>query len=91
MAILKGVKPEAMIYQKVLLIIIMSSSRERVFMANIDCDIKRSEEIKKLTTGHREDYTTGCLLDYDNIKNHYRLIAVDLCSQKDLGAHPKTI
>ena len=91
MAILKAVKPEAMIYQKVLLIIIMSSSRERVFMANIDCDIKRSEEIKKLTTGHREDYTTGCLLDYDNIKNHYRLIAVDLCSQKDLGAHPKTI
>ena len=25
-----------------------------------------------------EDYTTGCLLDYDYIKNHYRLIATYL-------------
>ena len=32
--------------------------------------------------GQGEDYTAGCLLDYDYIKNHYRLIAVDLSSQK---------
>ena len=30
-----------------------------------DLDIKRYEEITKLTTGQGEDYTTGCLLDYD--------------------------
>ena len=40
----------------------------------IDSDIKRYEEIRKITTGLGEDYTTGCLLDYDYIKNHYRLI-----------------
>ena len=34
--------------------------------------------MKKLTTGLGEDYTNGCLLDYDYIKNHYRSIAVDL-------------
>ena len=34
--------------------------------------------MKKLTTGLGEDYTDGCLLDYDYIKNHYRSIAVDL-------------
>ena len=28
--------------------------------------------------GQGEDYTTGCLLDYEYIKNHYRLAAVDL-------------
>ena len=36
------------------------------------------KKFKKLTTGKGEDYTTECLLDYDYIKNHYRLIAVDL-------------
>ena len=29
----------------------------------IDSDIKRYEEIRKLTTGQGKDYTTGCLLD----------------------------
>ena len=47
-----------------------------------DSDIKRYEEIRKLTTGEDGDYTTGCLLDYDYIKNHYRLIAIDLNQQK---------
>ena len=46
----------------------------------IDSDMKWYEEIRKLTTGQGEDYTNGCLLDYDYIKNHYRLIAVDLSS-----------
>ena len=44
----------------------------------IDSDIYRYEEIRKLTTGNVEDYTTGCLLDYEYIKNNYRLIAIDL-------------
>ena len=43
----------------------------------IDTDIKRYEKIIKLTTGQDEDYTTGCLLDYDYFKNHYRQISVD--------------
>ena len=29
----------------------------------IDSDIKRNEEIRKLTTGQGEDYIAGCLLD----------------------------
>ena len=60
-------------------------------MWSIDSDTKRYEEIRKLTTGQGEDYTTGCLLDYDYIKNHYRLIAVDLSRQKELDADPKAI
>ena len=57
----------------------------------IDSDIKRYEEIRKLETGQGEDYATGCLLVYEYIKNHYRLIAVDLSRQKDLDADPKAI
>ena len=34
----------------------------------IDSDIKRNdEEIKKLTTGQSEAYSTGCLLDHEYI------------------------
>ena len=57
----------------------------------IDSDIKRYEEITKLTTEQSKDYTTGCLLDYDYIKNHYRLIAGDLRRQKELDAVEKAI
>ena len=57
----------------------------------IDSDIKRCEEIRKLTTGEGEDYTTGCLLEYDYIKNNYRLKAVDLSRQKEIDADPKAI
>ena len=48
----------------------------------IDSDIKRYEEIKKLTTRQVEDYSTVYLLDYDYIKNHYKFIAFDLGRQK---------
>ena len=57
----------------------------------INSDIKRYEEIRKLTTEQDEVYTTGCLLDYEYIKNHYRLITVDLTRQKELDAYPKAI
>ena len=39
----------------------------------IDSDIKKFDEIRKLTTEQSEDYTTGCLVDYDYIKNHCKL------------------
>ena len=55
----------------------------------IDCDIKQYEEIRKLTKGHSEDYTIGCFLDYKYIKNHYRLIAIDLIRQKNLDDYQK--
>ena len=57
----------------------------------IDSDLKQDEEIRNLTTGQGEDYTTRCLLDYDYIKNLYRLIAVGLIRQIELDADLKTI
>ena len=57
----------------------------------IDSNIKRYEEIRKLTIGHGEDYTRGCLLDYDYIKNHCRLIEIDLSRQMEIDADPKAI
>ena len=39
--------------------------------------VKQYDEIRKSATGQGEDYTTGCLLDYQFFKGHYNLIAVD--------------
>ena len=41
--------------------------------------------------GQGEDYTTGCLLDYDYIKNHYILIAIDSSRQKEKDFDPNAI
>ena len=57
----------------------------------IDSDIKPYEEIRKLTTGQGENYTTGCLIDYDYIKNLYIIIPIYLNRQKELDYDPKVI
>ena len=36
------------------------------------------KKLKKLITGQGEDYANGCFLDYEYVKEHYSLIAVDL-------------
>ena len=66
-------------------------NEEKFYDQAIDSDIKRYEDIRKLTTVQDEGYITGCLLDYAYIKNNYRLIAADLSRQKELDADPKAI
>ena len=66
-------------------------SPKNLYDQTINSDIKRYEEIKKLLTEQGEDYPTGCLLRYEYIKNHYRLIAVDLNRLKELDADLKAI
>ena len=53
--------------------------------------IKQYDEIRKVSTGYGDDYTTGCLLDYLYFKDNYGLIAVDLSKQKALDADPTAI
>ena len=52
---------------------------------------KRYENIRKITAGHGNDYTTGCLLDYPYFKNYYKMVAIDLSKQKALDADPRAI
>ena len=47
---------------------------------------KKYDEIRKIGTGKVDDYTTGCLIDYQYFKDHYQLITVDLSKQKNLDA-----
>ena len=34
--------------------------------------------IQKIATGQGDDYTTGCLLDYNCFNNYYKVIAIVL-------------
>ena len=53
--------------------------------------IKQYDEIRKISTGHGDDYTTGCLLDLAYFDKNYRLIAADLSKREALDADPKAI
>ena len=53
--------------------------------------IKQYDEIRKISTGQGDDYTTGCLLDFAYFKKNYRLIAIDLSKQKPLDTDPKAM
>ena len=53
--------------------------------------IMQYDEIRKISTGERDDYTTGCLLDFAYLEKKYELIAADLSKQKALDADSTAI
>ena len=52
---------------------------------------KQYDQVKKVSTGQGDDYTTGCLLDFAYFEKKYRLIAADLSKQKALDADSRAI
>ena len=52
-----------------------------LFHQPVKSDIRTYDNIQKLVTAQVDDYTTGCLLDYNYLKNHYKLIDTDLSEQ----------
>ena len=44
--------------------------------------IRIHDNIQKIMMGQREDYITGCLLDYLFFKEYYKVIAIDLRKQQ---------
>ena len=57
----------------------------------INDSIKQYDEIRKISTGQGDDYTTGCLLDFAYFEKKYRLIAVDLRKQKALDGDSRSV
>ena len=35
------------------------------------------DNIQKLVAGQGDDYTTGCIIDYNSFKNCYKMIRID--------------
>ena len=51
---------------------------ENFFDQLVKNDIRAYDSIQKSSTGQGEDYTTGCLLDYNYLQEHYKMISLDL-------------
>ena len=49
------------------------------------------ENIRKIATSQGDDYTTGCLLNYQYIKDYNKMIGMDLSKQQALYADPRAI
>ena len=64
---------------------------ENVFDQPIKDDKVTSENIRKIATGKGDDYTIGCLLDYQYFRDNYKMIAVDLSRQQALDPDPRKI
>ena len=64
---------------------------QKLYDQPINNEIETYDEIRKIATGKGDDYTTGCLLDYQYFKNHYKLIAIDLSKQEELDADTRAI
>ena len=47
------------------------------------------ENIRKISTGQEDDYTTDCLLDYPYFKDSYKMIPVDLSKKNELDVNPR--
>ena len=54
-------------------------------------DMKTFDNIRKIKIGQGDDGTTGCLLDYNYFKKHFKMIATDLSEQQVLDTDPKAI
>ena len=56
---------------------------------NINSSIVRYNELLKMATGRSEDYSTGCLLDYDYYIKDFNIVGIDLSHQAVLDSDPK--
>ena len=72
--------------------ILADSSGDNITNENSYNDsIKQDDEMRKISTGQGDDYTTGCILDFAYFEKSYRLIAADLSKQKALDADSRAI
>ena len=64
---------------------------KNVFDQPVSNDLIIYDNIRKIATGQGDDYTPGCLLDYNYFKRYHKMIAMDLNKQQALDTDPKAI
>ena len=52
---------------------------------------RQHDEVRNVSTGEGDDYTTSCLLDFAYFNKNYKLFAADLSKQKALDADSRAI
>ena len=66
-------------------------NEENFFKQPIKNNKATYENIRKIATSQKDDYTAGCLLDYPYFKDSSKMIAVDVSKQQALDAEPRAI
>ena len=64
---------------------------QKFFDRPVKNDLRTYDNILKIVIGQGDDYTTGCLLDYNYFNKYYKMIAIDLHKQQAPDADPKAI
>ena len=65
--------------------------RQNFFDQPVRKNLITYNSIWNIATGQRDNYTTGCLLDYNYFKNLFKMIATDLSKQQALDIDEKAI
>ena len=65
--------------------------RQKCFEQPIKNILITYDDIRKISTDQGDDYTTGCLLDYDYFNKYYKMIVIELSKQQALDTDPKAI
>ena len=63
--------------------------RKNSFDQAVKSNTKTYDNIRKIATVQGDDYTTGCLLNYNYFNKNYEMIAIDIRKQQALDADPK--
>ena len=56
-------------------------SGQNFFDQTVKNNLRTQDNIQKIATGQRDDYTNSCLLDYNYFNKYYKLIVIDLSKQ----------
>ena len=64
---------------------------ENFFDQPVKNNTRTYDNIRKTSSGQGDEYTTGCLLDYNYFKEHYKMIAIYLSKEQELDCDPKAV
>ena len=64
--------------------------RKNVFDYPVKSTMRTYDNIQKIATGQGDNYTTGCLLDYNYFNNYSKMLETDL-SKQEFDTDPKEI
>ena len=64
---------------------------QNVFDEPLKNNLGSCDNIRKIVICQGDDYTTGCVFDYNYFDRYYILITIDLSKQQELDADLKAI
>ena len=67
------------------------SDGKNFFDQPVKSDLRTYDNVWNISTGQGDDYTAGCLLDYNYFTKYYKMIAIYLSNQQAVDSDAKSI